>query len=307
MKTNDRDNVREDEIIFIGKQGSSSESKKKTGRRGGIFIALAVAVVVVAVVAVIAAGGRGGGASDEPDETGLFEEIVEAPVDSASFMSDDDSAGAPCTERIDTTAGNVPLTLLIPHHAVPDLSVGAPEYDRNEYVLAAQAADIRADNRQILGSFVLGGEILAQGTSKQGFCAIIDGKITVGVSENTTLFDKAVESGGYFFRQYPLVDNGVPVRNDNLKKQTVRKALCSKDGKVFIVITGSELTMNDFSALLAGFGVDNAIYLVGSSSSYGWYIPENGDLVELGLDLHRPSYRNESYIRWRNEDWRKEE
>ena len=306
MKTNDRDNVREDEIIFIGKQGSSSESKKKTGRRGGI-ITLAVAVVVVAVVAVIAAGGRGGGASDESDETGLFEESVEAPVDSASFKSEDDSAAAPYTERIDTTAGNVSLTLLIPHHAAPDLSVGAPEYDRNEYVLAAQAADIRADNRQILGSFVLGGEILAQGTSKQGFCAIIDGKITIGVSENTTLFDKAVETGGFFFRQYPLVDNGVPVRNDKLKKQTVRKALCSKGGEVFVAITGSELTMNDFSTLLADFGVDNAIYLVGSSSSYGWYIPEDGDLVELGLDLHRPSYRNESYIRWRNLDWRKEE
>ena len=297
MKTNDRDNVREDEIIFIGKKGASARGKKSGLRKWGIFIALALCIAAVAAVVAVTCGGGSG--SDEPEQTGLFEERVEIQADSTALVGDDESSGTPYTERIDTTAGNVPLTLLIPRNAVPDLSVGAPEYDRNEYVLAAQAADIRADNRQILGSFVLGGEVLAQGTSKQGFCAIIDGKITVGVSENTALFDKAVETGGFFFRQYPLVDNGVPVKNDNLKKQTVRKALCSKDGKVFIIITGIDITMNDFSDLLAGFGVQNAIYLVGSSSSYGWYIPEDGNMVELGLNLHRPSYRNESYIRWR--------
>ena len=306
MKTNDRDNVREDEIIFIGKRGSPGRGKKSCWRRKwGIFIALALCVAAAAVVIAVTCGG--GSDQDDPEQTGLFEESVEVPADTTALPVCAEPSGEPCTERIDTTAGSVPLTLLIPRNAVPDLSVGAPEYDRNEYVLAAQAADIRADNRQILGSFVLGGEVLAEGISKRGFCAIIDGKITVGVSENTTLFDKAVESGGFFFRQYPLVDNGSPVRNDNLKKQTVRKALCDKDGEVFIAITGTDVTMNDFADLLAGFGVDNAIYLVGSASSYGWYIPEDGELVELGFDIHRPSYRNESYIRWRKADWRKTE
>ena len=297
MKTNDRDNVREDEIIFIGKQTTPERGKKSGWRKWGIFIALALCVVAVAVVIAVTSGG--GSEPDEPEQTGLFEESVEVPADSTVLVVGDEPSGKPYTERIDTTVGTVPLTLLIPHNAVPDLSVGAPEYDKNEYILAAQAADIRADNRQILGSFVLGGEVLTEGTSKRGFCAIIDGKITVGVSENTTLFDKAVETGGYFFRQYPLVDNGSPVRNDNLKRQTVRKALCSKGGRVFVAITGTDVTMNDFADLLAGFGVENAIYLVGSASSYGWYIPEDGDLVEIGSDIHRPSYRNESYIRWR--------
>ena len=297
MKTNDRDNVREDEIIFIGKQTTPERGKKSGWRKWGIFIALALCVVAVAVVVAVTSGG--GSEPDEPEQTGLFEESVEVPADSTVLVVGDEPSGKPYTERIDTTVGTVPLTLLIPHNAVPDLSVGAPEYDKNEYILAAQAADIRADNRQILGSFVLGGEVLTEGTSKRGFCAIIDGKITVGVSENTTLFDKAVETGGYFFRQYPLVDNGSPVRNDNLKRQTVRKALCSKGGRVFVAITGTDVTMNDFADLLAGFGVENAIYLVGSASSYGWYIPEDGDLVEIGSDIHRPSYRNESYIRWR--------
>lgn len=294
MKTNERDNVREDEIIFIGRNGTQDRRKSP---KWLWWVCAALVLCVAAVVVILCLSSRG--ASEEEDQTGLFEESVEVPADSASVICCVDSTGRSCTEKIDTTVGSVPLTILVPRGAVPDLSVGAPDYDRNEYILAAQAADIRADNRQILGSFVLRGEVLTEGTSKKGFCAIIDGRITVGVSENTTLFDKAVETGGYFFRQYPLVDNGAPVRNDNLKNQTVRKALCAKGGDIFVIITGCDITMNDFAVLLADFGVDNAIYLVGSSSSYGWYIPEDGELVELGFDLHRQSYRNESYIRWR--------
>lgn len=151
-------------------------------------------------------------------------------------------------EKIDTTvAGGVPLTLYIPHCAVPELSVGAPEADKSEYILAAQAADIRADNREILGSFVLKGDVLAQGISKKGYCAIIDGRITIGVAENTDLFDKAVETEGYFFRQYPLVDNGLPVDN-NLKSASVRKALCSKADEIFIAFSREEMTMQDYDA-----------------------------------------------------------
>ena len=212
---------------------------------------------------------------------------------------DPDSCGMAYSERIDTTvAGGIPLTLYIPHNAVPELSVGAPEEDKSEYVLAAQAADIRADNREILGSFVLKGEVLAQGISKKGYCAIIDGKITIGIAENTDLFDKAVETEGYFFRQYPLVDNGKPVEN-NLKSATVRKALCSKAGRMFIAVSREEMTMQDFAATLAAFEVDNATYLVGSALSYGWYIPEEGEVLEFSINVHRRSYRNESYIRWR--------
>ena len=54
-----------------------------------------------------------------------------------------------------------------------------------------------------------------------------------------------------------------------------------------------------FAAALAAFEVDNAIYLVGSDSSYGWYIPKEEEIVEFGINVHRRSYRNESYIRWR--------
>lgn len=94
------------------------------------------------------------------------------------------------------------------------------------------------------------------------------------------------------------MDNGTPVDN-NLKSASVRKALCSKADEIFIAFSREEMTMQDFAAALAAFGVDNAIYLVGSASSYGWYIPKEEEIVEFGINVHRRSYRNESYIRWR--------
>ncbi len=302
MNRQDYDNVRDDEVIFIGgDKGRNSNGNKPHKRLRWVFIA--IALLVLAAVTMIAVCGRGEKAVND-DQAGLFEESVETKADSLTTVvtEDPDSCGVAYSEKIDTTvAGGIPLTLYIPHCAVPELSVGAPEEDKSEYVLAAQAADIRADNREILGSFVLKGDVLAQGISKKGYCAIIDGRITIGVAENTDLFDKAVETEGYFFRQYPLVDNGVPVDN-NLKSASVRKALCSKGSEIFIAVSQEEMNMRAFAATLAAFGVDNAIYLVGSASSYGWYIPEGGEVMEFGINVHRRSYRNESYIRWRKEE-----
>ena len=81
-------------------------------------------------------------------------------------------------------------------------------------IFAAQAADVRADNGGIVGAFVLKGEPKAWGLSKKGYCASINGQITIGMADNSPLFEQATEEGGYFFRQYPLVSNGEIVENE---------------------------------------------------------------------------------------------
>ena len=94
------------------------------------------------------------------------------------------------------------------------------------------ASGIRADNDKIVGAFVVKGKPYSWGLSKEGYCGIIDGRLTVGVADNSPLFEEATEKEGYFFRQYPLVDNGVLVENEP-KGKSIRKALCDRSNKWF--------------------------------------------------------------------------
>ena len=230
-----------------------------------------------------------------PDEVeGVFESSFET---SAIRALGSDSAATPYVERLDTVVAGHPLKLFIPHHATPRLHVGQPDEKNLQAMMGFQAADIRADNYDILGDFVLAGEQLTRGVSKKGYCAIVDGKITVGVGENTPLLGEAVSKGGYFFRQYPLVDNGNPVENKPRNK-TVRKALCDRGGQVFVVFSGLDETLTEFAQALAALGVDNAIYLVGSDASFGWAVDADGNREQFGNVDRRPEYKNESYILW---------
>lgn len=104
----------------------------------------------------------------------------------------------------DTTINDVPLRIYIPHGARPELHVDLPDPKDSTILYTVQAADIRHDNGQIVGAFVLRGEPIAWGESKAGFCAVIDGRITLGAATSTSYFEKATETGGDFFRQYSI-------------------------------------------------------------------------------------------------------
>ena len=200
------------------------------------------------------------------------------------------------TERVDTTINDIPLSIYIPRNATPELSIGKPNPRDTSVILIAQAADIRSDNLKILGSFVYKGDVVARGISKKGFCAIIDGEITIGVDDSTPLFEKSTENENYFFRQFGLVDDGTLVENE-MKNKSIRKALCSRAGEVFIACSLSDESYHDFAQALVDLGCENAISLVGSRYAYGWAVGRERSVTTFGEDVHR--YKNENYILWR--------
>lgn len=180
----------------------------------------------------------------------------------------------------ETAIDSVELKILTPYNAIPELHLGRIDTSDTEILFAALAADIRRDNGKIVGAFVLEGEPHSWGLSKRGYCAIFDDEITLGVADNSPLFEQATELGGSFFRQYPAVDNGKMVAN-NPKNQSFRRAICALDGKVCIIVSTNRVLMNDFSAALVKLGVRNAIFLVGSTED-GWYRTEDGRIIRLG-------------------------
>lgn len=286
--------IRDDEFRVIGQTPQQDTSTRDKSRRNlAVGIVSAIIVVAIGFLAILK------WPKDDPEDPndGVFENAAEivapGPVIPLGMKT-----GAHFTEKLDTVINDVLLSIYIPHNATPELTVGVPDRKDESIILAAQAADIRKDNRKILGAFVLKGEPLAWGLSKKGFCAIIEGKTTVGVSENSPLFEEATEKGGYFFRQFALVDNGTLVEND-LKNKTMRKALCSRSGQIFVAVSESDESMHDFAEALVDLGVENAIYLVGSHSSFGWYIDSDGTKTLFAPDVHRGSYRNENYVIWK--------
>lgn len=295
--------IRDDEIRIIGDYEPAAQPSK----RNWLWVCgvIAVLVAVVAVWAILHSKCNEAKYQEEPS---YFESTANVEPLSVSnqykyFGSEVDSLAQGFCEIRDTMINDVPLRLFIPHNAQMSLHIGKMDLKDSTVIYAAQAADVRADNGKIVGAFVLAGEPKSWGLSKKGFCASIDGKVTVGVAENSPLFEQATEQGGYFFRQYPLVADGQLVEN-NPKNKSERRAICDRYGEIFMVETLSKESFHDFSQALVDLGVDNAVYLVGSNA-YGWAVSEDGSRHEFGVpNYYRGRYKmpaNTSYIVWRRE------
>ena len=288
--------IRDDEFRVIGKHSSPSPEKDGGGKTTNYLVAILSLILVLGIC--LFAILKWPKEKPEDPEDGLFEDLPEVVVNNETLKPLGKETDLSYTEKIDTIVNDVVLSIYVPHNATPELTLGVPDRNDKSIIFAAQAADIRKDNRKILGAFVLKGEPLAWGLSKKGFCAIIEGNITLGVSENSPLFEEATEKEGYFFRQYPLVDNKTLVENEP-KNKTMRKALCSRAGEVFVVVSETDESFHDFAQALVDLGVENAIYLVGSHSSFGWFVDANREKTLFAPDVHRETYQNENYIVWK--------
>lgn len=284
--------IRDDEIRII----SASPEKKGLRLWGWVCLITAVVAIIISVLFLL----RKDAPSIEDESTAvIFEPSNEVIPDSDSnveWLGNYADTTKAYTEHLRDTINDIPLDIYIPHNAVPELVLGVPDLHDKSIVLTTQAADIRADNGKIVGAFVLKGKPLSWGLSKKGYCGIIDGKVTVGVADNSPLFEEATEKGGYFFRQYPLVDNGVLVENEP-KGKSIRKALCDRNGEIMVVMSKTPESFHDFAQALIDMKVDNAIYLVGSVS-FG-YFRDIYDQLSIIYNKHRYGYQYENFIVWR--------
>lgn len=298
------DDIRDDQIRIIGEKNPSGH--KKSPRVVPTLIVALLIVGVIALGAIIFAVAKHRQSTLYEPVPAYFEpetcRIVSESVLYGWIGSEIDSTAAGFTEIVDTTINDIALRLYIPHNARMSLHLGKLDKGDTSIVFATQAADVRADNGGIVGAFVLKGEQKSRGLAKRGYCAVIDDRIFIGVAENTPLFEESTAKGGYFFRQYPLVDNGLLVDNEP-KGKSVRRALCDRRGEIFMVESLTKESFHDFAQVLVDLGVDNAIYLVGSNA-LGVYVLEDGTRVQYGDEhLFRGRLpKNTNYIVWRKKD-----
>lgn len=199
-------------------------------------------------------------------------------------------------EVLEETVNDVPLTVYIPHHATMSLRIGMPDKSDSNIIFAAMAADIRKDNQQIVGDFVLDGQRIARGVAKKGFVAIEENKITIGMGESTPLLQQVINNQGSFFRQYPLVSNGEPIENKP-KNKSIRRALAVRNEQVIMIESKNKESFHDFSQALIDIDVSDAIYLVGGDA-YGWYYSKEHVRNDFGVE-QSDLPENISYIVWK--------
>ena len=284
--------IRDDEIRII------SASQEKKGFRLWVWVCLATSGVAIILALLFLLNNQKPDTETESIQV-VFEPVKEPIPESdcaTEWLGNYTDTVKTYTEHLRDTINDIPLDIYIPHNAVPELVLGVPDLHDKSIVFTTQAADIRADNGKIVGAFVLKGKPLSWGLSKKGYCGIIDDKITVGVTDNSPLFEEATEKGGFFFRQYPLVDKGVLVENEP-KGKSIRKALCDRNGEIMVIMSTTPESFHDFAQALIDMKVDNAIYLVGGIS-FG-YFRDFYDQLSIIYNKHRYGYKYENFIVWR--------
>lgn len=301
MNRNEFD-IHDDDLRVIGQRKPSGP--KVGGCHADKRVWLLVSLLLLALLsAAVFLWNKGDSSQGLPPEDVVFEPMSDAaPFEDVLPLGDysDTTFTKAYAEHLRDTINDIPLDIYIPHNAVPELVLGVPDIHDKSIVLTTQAADIRADNGKIVGAFVLKGKPLSWGLSKKGYCGIIDGRLTVGVADNSPIFEEATEKGGYFFRQYPLVDNGVLVENEP-KGKSIRKALCDRNGEIMVVMSQTPESFHDFAQALVDMKIDNAIYLVGSTS-FG-YFRDRYDHLAIIYNKFRYGYQYENFIVWKSKSW----
>ncbi|MCM1290455.1 MAG: hypothetical protein NC201_03435 [Prevotella sp.] len=293
--------INDDEIRIISSNTTNGSTQPPRRKRNIVLIVFSVIVAVV-TFCLLFFFFKSAGKIDHQNEPAEFSgsnlEINNISVESTSNIDSLSHARKNVKRYVvinDTIIRDKKFLIYNPINATPKLHVGDDILNDSTAVLVAQAAGIRRDNGQIVGAFVLKGELLSKGQAKSGYCAIIGGKINLGVAEATPLLEQALESNGYFFRQYPLVVSNQVVENKP-QNNSQRKALAELNGNVVVIMSQDRLSFHEFSQTLVDMGVSNAIYLIGSTA-YGFAKDIGGRKIEFGKVVENAS-PNTNYIVW---------
>lgn len=292
--------IKDDEIRIITSENIADSSRKRnlTSRRKAVItISIVAAIICVIAICYIALHKLSNDGSDElvlvtPEVIEEDGKVTDVPPDSI----EPEFAAPGFVSLSDTIINKTPLSIFKPINLTPTLHVGTDVLNDTTARFVVQAADVRGDNGGIVGAYVNNGQLISKGQAKSGFCAIIAGKINIGVADATSFLEQALETDGYFFRQYPLVVANQLVENKP-KGRSLRKALAELNGESVVIMSRKEMTFHDFSQSLVDLGVANAIYLVGGKG-YGFAIDKDNYKIEFG-QLLKNMRQNTNYIVWR--------
>lgn len=254
----------EDEIQVLGTK------PKKVCRKWVILLAVCTIITTIAVMCLLISK-----AVVNEGDTDIVR-LKEETMQESCFLSE-----ASTIKINEDSINDVPLRIYSLVNLQAELSMELPSRKDTTVLFVSQAADIRKDNKGIVGDFILQGKQLATGKKKTGYCAIINGNISLGNSTGDEVKDYCINSKGHFFRQYVLVTDGEQQEN-RLKGKAIRRALAKQDDDLYIIESINRESLYDFSEALADIGITDALYLVGGDAYRFYRNSSNGQVYEYG-------------------------
>ena len=281
--------INDDEIRVIGpKPKPDNSGKKRTILLVGILFLIAAIVVVLVLLLM---------QNKNTPENNASENDIGSTSD-VGTLSDEPF----CVRYIfGETSKDTLFRVFEPGGAAVELLMN-DDYDTNDQsiLFATQAANIRAEDRGIIGDFVYKGKVKAEGyvdSTTLGFCAIYGGKVVLGKSYSTNYLDSAKNGKGYFYRHYTYVTNEGPESFSNNAK-SYRRAICIMDNKKAAVVESyGRMTMSDFADALYDHNFSLAVGLMGSKNLDEWYRADSGRVV-LYTNSYGPN-PNRNYLIFR--------
>lgn len=275
--TNEKEYISDDDVVVIG--GSDWKPQKGSGRPNRWKI-IAFILASILVLASLFYTGRHILHSKEFTQARFADDVIaalEQPLKGKAGV-------APVSEDI----MNVKLKLYRLEGLKAHFADTVPDYTDSLIYLVTRSSDYKiiGDRREIIGDFIVDGQIVEKSNWRAGFMAIVDGNAQIGVDRSNKIAKHVQQNGGSMFRQLALVSAGIRCDKQFILKGKVRRCAYArnKQGDLYYVETENPESLFGFADALIECGFIDAIYITGGGQEDLFYRTDDGTLHGAYID-----------------------
>ena len=267
--TKEKEYISDDDVVVIG--GSDWKPKKDPGRpnRWKIIAFILAGVMVVTGLYYI---GRHILHSREFIQSRYADTVIEAleqPV-----------KGQPGIHAFAEDIANVKLKIYRLDNLKAHFADTVPDYADSTIYLVTRSSDYKiiGNKKEIIGDYIVDGEVAAKSNWRAGFMAIVDGNVQIGIDRSSKIANYVKKHNGSMFRQLALVSANISCDNQFILRGKVTRCAYARDrqGKLYFIETVEPETLSGFADALIEYGFIDAVYITGGSQPNLFYRTEDG-------------------------------
>ena len=267
--TKEKEYISDDDVVVIG--GSDWKPKKDPSRPNRWkFIAFILAGVMV--ITGLFYIGRHILHSREFIQSRYADTVIEALAQPVK--------GKPGIHAFTEDIANVKLKIYRLDNLKAHFADTVPDYADSTIYLVTRSSDYKiiGDKKEIIGDYIVDGEVVAKSNWRAGFMAIVDGNAQIGIDRSSKIANYVKKHNGSMFRQLALVSANISCDNQFILRGKVTRCAYGRDrqGKLYFIETVEPETLSGFADALIEYGFIDAVYITGGSQQNLFYRTEDG-------------------------------